>query len=321
MKSSSTLPGIAHTPFAQDVLHGLTKTPKKLPSKYFYDEMGDKLFQDIMRMPEYYLTDCEMEVFQLHKAQLLNTIGDAPFDLIELGAGDGAKTKVLLRYFLEKETRFQYRPVDISGNVLLQLESELKEDLPELTVDALEGDYFDVLSQISGSENRKVILFLGGNIGNFNVREATGFLKQLAEQLDPGDLLLTGFDLKKDPEIILRAYNDPAGVTAAFNLNLLSRINRELEADFDITQFKHWETYNPATGETRSYLISKSDQTVHIPALNLKVHFDAWEAISVELSQKYSLKEVETMAAMTGFTPVLHFFDSKQYFVDTLWRR
>lgn len=302
-------------------MHGLTRTPKQLPSKYFYDEAGDQLFQQIMAMPEYYLTDAELEIFEHHKHHLLEAIGHRPFDLIELGAGDGTKTKVLLRHFLEQGAQFRYRPIDISGNVLAQLESDLRDSLPDLPVDSLEGDYFDVLSRLSGEDIRKVILFIGGNIGNFRVRGATDFLRQLGEQLHPGDLLLIGFDLKKDPQTILDAYNDPAGITAAFNLNLLTRLNRELGGDFDREQFKHWETYNPATGETRSYLVSKREQTVHLKKLNIQVHFDAWEAIEVELSQKYSLKEIEAMAAMTGFHPQLHFFDRQHYFVDTLWEK
>lgn len=310
----------AQTQFAQDVLAGLSRIPKKLSSKYFYDETGDKLFQDIMNMPEYYLTDAEYEIFETHKHKILQLIGNKPFDLIELGAGDGTKTKVLLRYFLAKGADFQYRPIDISENVLLELEEDLKANVPDLRVKSLPGDYFKMLEKLNAAHGaRKVILFIGANIGNLTREDATAFLQKIQQNMDAGDFLLIGFDLKKDPQVILNAYNDPSGITAAFNLNLLQRMNRELSADFQVDSFKHWETYNPATGETKSYLVSTKKQAVHI--LDETFSFDAWEAIDVELSLKYSLSEIENLAKTTGFKVTQHFFDSNNYFVDTLWQK
>ena len=309
------------TAFAQDVLQGLSGIPKKLPSKYFYDEQGDKLFQQIMRMPEYYLTDCELEIFKNQKGRILQAIGQNHFQLLELGAGDGMKTKVLLRHFLEQGVDFQYQPIDISPNVLLELEESLRAELPQLNVKSLPGDYFKVLHELrSGSGQPKVVLFLGANIGNYTLGQAQKFLRSVAQELNPGDLLLTGFDLKKDPEVILSAYNDPAGITAAFNLNLLRRLNRELGANFELQDFKHWETYNPLTGETKSYIVSRKDQHIFIKALNRSFHFEAWEAIDVELSKKYSVPELETLAGQAGFSIQQHFFDKDNYFVDSLWR-
>jgi L-histidine Nalpha-methyltransferase len=311
---------IKNKQFLEDVLEGLSRTPKKLSSKYFYDETGDKLFQDIMNMPEYYLTDCEYEIFETHKQTLLDLIGEVPFDLIELGAGDGTKTKVLLRHFLAQDADFQYRPIDISENVLWDLEQDLNANLPELCVKSLSGDYFKMLEKLNAASGvRKVILFIGANIGNLTRELATEFLQHLHRTMAKGDLLLIGFDLKKDPQVILDAYNDSTGITAAFNLNLLHRINRNLDADFQVDAFKHWETYNPATGETKSYIVSTQKQTVHL--LNQTFHFDAWEAIDVELSQKYSLTEIENLAKATGFRALQHFFDTKNYFVDTLWEK
>lgn len=310
----------ADSQFVHDVLTGLARSPKKLSSKYFYDEQGDKLFQDIMQMPEYYLTDCEYEIFETHRQAILNTIGKKPFQLIELGAGDGYKTKVLLRHFLAQGADFQYRPIDISSNVLLELEHDLKQDLPELRVESLAGDYFEMLGKLSAdTKMRKVLLFIGANIGNLTREQAADFLKKLNQSMAKGDLLLIGFDLKKDPEIILQAYNDPAGITAAFNLNLLRRINRELGANFDLNAFKHWETYNPATGETKSYLVSMHKQNVIIQGQTIL--FDAWEAIDVELSQKYSLQETEELAERIGFKVVKHYFDRRNYFVDSFWKK
>ncbi len=309
------------TAFARDVLEGLSRTPKKLSSKYFYDERGDKLFQQIMRMPEYYLTDCELEIFESRKEAVLQAIGLDHFQLLELGAGDGMKTKVLLRHFLERGVDFQYQPVDISRNVLLELEESLQAELPGLRVKSLQGDYFKVLHELHGGSGKpKVVLFLGANIGNYTLEEARNFLTAIQAELNPGDLLLIGFDLKKNPDTILNAYNDPAGITAAFNLNLLRRMNRELGANFELQDFKHWETYNPANGETKSYLVSLKDQHVFIKELNRSFHFEAWEAIDVELSKKYSLSELESLAVQAGFTVQEHFFDKKRYFVDSLWR-
>lgn len=184
--------------FLTDVVEGLSRSPKKLFSKYFYDAIGDQLFQDIMNMPEYYLTNCEYEIFETHKQHLLNLIGEEPFDLIELGAGDGKKTKVLLQHFLEQGADFQYRPIDISANVLLDLVQDLKENLPELRVESLTGDYFEILKQLhQTSTTREVILFIGANIGNMTHEQSLNFLQHLHRTMSENDLLLIGFDLKK----------------------------------------------------------------------------------------------------------------------------
>lgn len=309
------------TLFETDVLEGLSASPKRLSSKYFYDAAGDKLFQDIMHMPEYYLTDKEFEIFQTHRQDILDRLPSGPFDLVELGAGDGFKTKVLLRHFLDAGRNFRYLPIDISKNVLKTLAQALKKELPTLEVLPGEGEYFRVLESLKEIGTcPKVVLFLGANIGNLSPENAQRFLRELNKSLHPGDMVLIGFDLKKDPQIIQNAYDDPAGITAAFNLNLLRRMNRELSADFQMDQFKHWETYNPITGETRSYIVSKSDQDVHFKSLNKTFHFDAWEAIEVELSLKYSIKEIDNLAAQTQFAPIHKFQDQQGYFVNVLWK-
>lgn len=311
------------TAFAQDVLKGLSRNPKKLSSRFFYDARGDELFQQIMRMPEYYLTDCEFEILESSKESILETFHGEPFDIVELGAGDGYKTKVLLRYLVEKKAAFQYLPVDISQNILDELEADLKKDLPKLDIESLQGDYFQVLKELSVRHHvRKLVLYLGSTIGNLGPEREQDFLRKVHDHMNPGDLLLIGFDLKKNPEVILAAYNDPAGITSAFNLNLLHRINRELDGNFDVENgFKHWETYNPVTGETRSYLVSQKEQEVHIGKLGRTFSFLAWEAIDVELSQKYHIGQIEELARATGFRVETHYFDSRKYFVDSLWER
>lgn len=310
--------------FALDVKNGLVESPKTLPSRYFYDEIGDDLFQKIMDLDEYYLTRAEFEIFVRQKGEILNSfLGDeSSFRLVELGAGDGTKTKVLLSYFLEREVPFTYSPIDISGNVLEQLEEDLSEELPALKVEPIVGEYFSALEELAANDTSKeVVLFLGSNIGNFDRASGVEFLTHIGENLSAGDMLLIGFDLMKSPEKILSAYNDKEGVTKAFNLNLLTRINNELGANFNVEDFDHFPTYDPLTGETKSHIISKKQQTVYIESLDESFSFDAWEAIHTEVSQKYSMKMIEAYAAEAGFEIVHNFMDSNQYFVDSLWRR
>ena len=310
------------TRFASDILAGLRGNPKTLSSKYFYDEAGDKLFQQIMEMPEYYLTRSEWKIFQTHRQNLLEKWEGQAFDLIELGAGDGTKTKILLHHFLEAGINFRYLPIDISTHALEALTQDLAREMPRLPVEGLQGDYFSVLEHLSKDKSRKkVVLFLGSNIGNFKQQEAKHFLRSLCEVISPGDQVLIGFDLKKNPATILAAYNDPTGITAAFNLNLLKRINRELKGNFDLEAFLHWETYNPLTGAAQSFLVSKKDQEVYLESEDTTIHFDAWEPISVELSQKFSLREIEFLSQYTGFRLIHNYLDSKGYFVDSLWEK
>ena len=307
--------------FIKDVLAGLSASPKKLQSKYFYDAAGDKLFQEIMNFPEYYLTNCEMEIFSEQTAAIVQTLTEnfESFDLIELGAGDATKSVFLLQELLSKKVDFTYLPIDISTNVIEQLEQNLPQKLPGLQMHGLNGDYFDMLKEASQLSSRpKVVLFMGSNIGNMPVKEAQQFCHALRHQLSPNDLLIIGFDLKKNPKTILAAYNDAAGITKNFNLNLLKRINRELEADFDLEQFDHYPTYDPATGACKSYLVSLKKQQVKLG--EHLIGFEENELIDMEVSQKYHLQETDTLAKQAGFEPVAHFFDGKKWFVDAVWK-
>ncbi|MCD4664901.1 MAG: L-histidine N(alpha)-methyltransferase, partial [Bacteroidales bacterium] len=273
------------TDFAKDTLEGLSASPKYLSSKYFYDEQGSKIFQDIMHMPEYYLTDCELEIFKTQKQNILNEfIGQGThFELVELGAGDGLKTKILLSHFLSQKASFKYTPIDISEEAVKNLVTNLKNEIPGLHVNGRIGDYFDLIKDFNvNGQTKKIILFLGSNIGNYNKQKSLGFLNQLKMVLNPQDQLFIGFDLKKDPGVILKAYNDPHGFTAAFNLNLLYRINRELDANFDLQNFKHHEVYDPQSGTAKSFLISRKNQEVNILSLNKTFSFEKWEPIFME---------------------------------------
>ena len=301
---------------------GLKSAPKYLPSKYFYDAEGDTLFQKIMRMPEYYPTRCEAEIFRKETAAISTAITGAStgWDLVELGAGDATKTIHLLRHLLERKQLFTYVPIDISRNIITHLQHSLPSQLPALSVKGLNGDYFRMLKQAYRlSARRKVILFLGSNIGNFTTEEAGAFVETLHELMVPGDQLLIGFDLKKHPSVILDAYNDQAGITKEFNLNLLRRINRELDADFDPACFDHFPTYDPLSGACKSYLVSLREQKAQIGGE--MIPFAKNEPIYMEISQKYALPEIDAMAEANGFTPTHHFFDSKTWFVDVLWQR
>lgn len=307
--------------FLNDVLAGLQAEPKFLSSKYFYDEKGDQIFQQIMEMKEYYLTDSEMEILQEQSAKLATFIsldGDA-FDLIELGAGDATKSIHLLKALLQAQLNFTYLPIDISAHVIADLEENLPKKLPDLQIEGLNGDYFKMLEKAKAMSNRrKVVLFMGANIGNMDLAEAENFCRDLREELSQNDLLIIGFDLKKNPQQILAAYNDPTGITRSFNLNLLNRINRELDGDFNISNFDHYASYDPETGACKSYLISLNDQRVNIG--DETIHFNKNEHIYMEISQKYSLEDIDALASKTGFTPMHRFFDRQEYFVDAVWK-
>ncbi|MTI40251.1 L-histidine N(alpha)-methyltransferase [Fulvivirga lutimaris] len=307
--------------FASDVLEGLSAQPKRLSSKYFYDQKGDELFQQIMALDEYYLTRTEYSILDQFKAQVLDQFksDNKPFNLIEFGAGDGYKTKVLLRHFLEQKANFCYMPIDISSNVLEQLETSLKVELPALNVTPICNHYFEALEELKEGKERNVILFLGSNIGNFTAEQADSFLKGLNAALKEDDILFIGFDLKKDPEVILNAYNDKQGVTAAFNFNLLDRINSELGGNFNTSQFRHYPIYNPMTGTTTSYLISEKEQTVEI--MDAAIHFRAWEPIHMEISQKYDQVMINEMAKKADFEIIDGFTDDKKYFLSSVWRK
>lgn len=306
--------------FCNDVLKGLTATNKFLQAKYFYDTAGDELFQKIMGSPEYYPTNCELEIFtqQTHElAQALIADG-SPFDLIELGAGDATKSTYLLRHLLGEQADFRYVPIDISGHVINYLKETLPATLPGLQLIGLTGEYFHMLKEAAElSPRRKVVLFLGSNIGNMPVAEAENFCMEMRNHLAKGDSVLIGVDLKKHPKTILNAYNDAQGYTRAFNLNLLTRINRELGADFDLSKFEHYAMYDPETGACKSYLISLAEQQVNL--CDQTIHFAKDEYIYMEISQKYTVAQTNDMAAFSGFKPVQHFYDSRNWFVDAVW--
>lgn len=309
------------TAFENDVYEGLRRHPKRLYSRYIYDEAGDKLFQQIMAMPTYYLTQTEFGILEEQKSaisQQFSAIGEA-FELYELGAGDGKKTKILLRELIHQGIPFTYRPIDISSHVLDVLEKAIIEELPKVDISPIQGTYFDTLREIKTQSTRpKVILFLGSNIGNLLHPQAVDFLRQLKDCMDPQDYLFVGFDQKKNPETILDAYNDPEGITAAFNMNLLVRINRELGGNFETDRFKHWESYDPETGTARSFLVATEAMKVRIEKLNLNIQLNAWETIHTEISQKYDAPTIDWLCEQAGLETVCFFSDQRQWYSNYL---
>lgn len=308
--------------FAEDVRKGLSSEKKFLLSKYFYDAQGSQLFKAIMNLKEYYPTRCEYEILSFHKANILSDFLNKEnfFELIELGAGDGFKTKILLNYFVEEGVNFKYMPIDISASALKELEESLRKEIPGLNIEGICDEYFKAMLKLKlFDHHKKVILFLGSTIGNFSDDEAFSFLKALNRSLNKDDIAVIGFDLKKNPVLIANAYNDKDGVTRAFNLNLLNRINSELEGDFDLSHFDHYPVYDPITGEAKSYLISTINQSVKIKKLELTFNFYAGEPIHTEISKKFAVSEIKSLAEASGFKIKDNFFDCRHYFVNSIW--
>jgi len=311
------------TQFANDVLRGLTSIPKQLSSRYFYDDEGSRLFMEIMKLPEYYLTRAELKIFteQTEAIYTVFAVGIEAIDLIELGAGDGTKTAVLIDHFLKKGLDFTYSPIDISQEANDALTAKFQKKFPGLSVQPHTGDYFKVLGSLkNGGGRRKVLMFLGSNIGNLSHEKALDFFRRIRAGMNENDRLFIGFDMQKDPRVIVKAYDDPNGVTAAFNLNLLARINRELGGDFDLGKFSHYAQYRPVECAARSFLISRERQTITIKALERSFDFEQWEPIFMEISQKYTHSMIDELASESGFAIETEFYDEENFYIDSLWR-
>ncbi len=322
MKTAEISPITATDEFRQHVIDGLNSEPKQISSRYFYDAEGDRIFQRIMAAPEYYLTRAEEEILREQTEDVLNALcGNArSFDLVELGAGDGTKTKHLLRQALSSGMEPVYRPIDISPNVLDQLGTALRKELPALHFEPIVAEYFQAMKQLSSTAGQhKAILFLGSNIGNLDRTRAIAMLRGIAEYLSSGDRLLIGFDLKKDPDTIRSAYNDAGGHTRDFNLNLLTRMNRELGCDADVSNFIHAPMYDPSSGCAKSYLLSTCDQVLHIPGAGSPVKLRKWEAIHTEISQKYDRRMIKDLAQGAGLRITAEFTDSAGLFTDVVF--
>lgn len=310
--------------FKKDVDTGLSAASKHLSSKYFYDKRGDELFIKIMHLPDYYLTRSELEIFQKKSHDIVDLLQVNPneyFELIELGAGDGLKTKELLKSLKDDNYKFDYFPIDISKNALNNLETSLSKELPTVSVKKKQGDYFEVLESFKDTQHPKVVLFLGSNIGNLDDNKAFEFIYKLGSNLGKNDKLLLGVDLIKPASIVLPAYNDKEGITAAFNLNLLHRINTELDANFNLAGFVHAPEYSEKDGIAKSYLVSTKTQTIAIKKLNKSFQFEKGEKIFTEISRKYNDEIIQKIIKHTDFNIQDRLTDSKKYFANYILNR
>ncbi len=310
--------------FGKEVKEGLEAPKKYLSSKWFYNVQGDALYNKITTLHEYYLTRCEREIIANNRnsisQQLLETGNN--IEIIELGGGDGSKAIQLLHSFESELHRISYQPVDISGNALTYLSEKVASVYSGLTIKPIEADFFATNWLAPKPENTtRLILFFGSTIGNFNEGIWQDLLTNITDQMLPSDYLLIGFDMLKDPQVIEAAYADSQGVTKAFNLNLLQRINDELGADFDLNCFEHHSFYNPYLQRAESYLLSEKDQTVTINELGITVPFYAWEAIHTEISRKFAPYEIVNAAMANNCTIVNTYTDSQGWFTDSLWRK
>jgi len=306
--------------FAIDVLTGLSSHQKSISAKYFYDDIGSELFQKISQHQDYYLTKTEFVILQEVGAIIPEIIKKPEIDIIELGAGDGHKSKLIIDSFLNKGCKVNFYPIDISEKAM-QLLGENLAVSEKLNIHGIVADYFTSLNHLKKiSNNKKLVLFLGSNIGNFNKSQSRYFLKKLWLSLNASDYVLIGYDLKKDTHILNKAYNDADGLTEAFNLNLLSRINQELGGNFDVSKFQHYGFYNPTLEDMESYLISLEEQEIYISALEKNFHFEKFEPMHLECSYKFSPSDIAYLASHTGFHVEQHFSDEKNYFIDALWR-
>ena len=308
---------------ALSVLEGLSKQPKGLPSVLFYDDKGSELFKQIMRLDEYYPTECEAEILRTHGADIAAYLKNENFNIVELGCGDGAKTILLLNHLIKMSANFSFVPLDISEAAVEFLIENLKKEYGDIPFDiqGLVAEYFEGLTWLNeNAQARNFVMFLGSNIGNFNRSTALRFLRQLWYSLNPGDLVLIGFDLKKDLDILYDAYNDSKGITKEFNFNVLDRINEVLGGDFDRKEFQHQGLYNVQSGAMESYLISQKRQTVTLKELGKSFEFKPWEPMHMEYSYKYLRDDIEDLAQSTGFEILENYSDPKGYFIDSLWR-
>lgn len=300
--------------FTEDVANGLGAHPKALPSKYFYDDLGSALFDAIMKLPEYYLTGAETEILRDCGWEIVRVL-DEPVEFLELGSGSAAKTRFLIEEALRAQGTLRYSPIEISIDALRASSTSLVDRYPGLSVCGYAGDYFSVLSSNALKFERRVLaMLMGSNIGNYEPREAARLLQLVAGALRPGDALLLGADCKKDRKTLELAYDDPTGVTAAFDKNLLARINRELGGSFDLTTFDHVARYDEVRGAVDSFLRSRVAQDVVVTALDAPVRFESGESIHTESSYKFDEASIAALASAAGFTLRRTWYDRARRF-------
>lgn len=297
----------------QDVIQGLTKKPKNLPAKYFYDDRGSELFEQICELPEYYPTRTEAAILRQYAPEIAQITGDC--ELIELGSGSSTKTRLLLDAYHTEENACKYVPIDVSQGILKASIIQLQQEYSGIQIEGLVGSYEQALAHFEPRAwPRRMIFFLGSSIGNFNPSECDRFLNQLTAVLHPGDYFLLGMDLQKPKPILEAAYNDSQGVTAAFNLNMLSHLNWRFQGNFDPNLFTHQAIYNQEETQIEMYLTCQKSQIVHLEKLDLTVTFEAGESMLTEISRKFNLAIMQQELESKGLKTVRIFTDPQNLF-------
>ena len=304
---------IALPDYADEVVRGLISRQKTLPCKLFYDDLGSDLFERITELPEYYPTRIELEILQESSGEIADAAGPG-VSIVELGAGTATKTGTLLHAFARRQMRVKYFPVDISAAALAAAQKRMRKDCPSALVYPVIADFsngFNFLQNISG---RKLVLYLGSSIGNFDGKDAVALLRKVRDRLSPGDALLLGTDMVKGADILVPAYDDAQGVTAEFNKNILRRLNREFDGDFDLDSFRHVAKWNPSRSRMEIFLESTRAQVAVLRTLRTRVKFTAGERIHTENSYKYTLQMVERMLCASGFKLEKTWYDRRRWF-------
>lgn len=310
---------VVASPIAAEVYEGLMKRPKSLPPKLFYDAAGSELFERITELPEYYLTRTERSILAHNASEIISAVG-SEMKLIELGAGTAAKTRLLIGAALERQQHLDFYPIDVSRSALNEAVAHLNGDYRGLRVIPIVDDYSRGLGQLSKLPGRKLLLYLGSSIGNFEPMQAGGMLRMMRSSLHAGDALLLGTDMVKPSDVLVPAYNDADGITAAFNRNILSHINRELDADFHPDRFIHVAIWNAACSRMEMYLESTRPQVIHLRQLDTRIHINKGERIHTENSYKFTEPIVNAILEMAGFVRERTWSDEKGWFALHLAR-
>jgi len=313
MATSKQLQHAVDPAMAREVRDGLGTTPKRLPCKLLYDDVGSALFEQITELPEYYLTRTERAIFEDYASEMLEAAGPS-LTLVELGAGTANKTRILIEELLQRQTRALFYPIDVSPAALNEAVTQMAAQFPQLRVNPVVADYSGGVPALSRISGRKLVLFIGSSIGNYDPPEAIAMLRRIRRSLRGGDALLLGTDLAKSAKILVPAYDDAQGVTAEFNKNILGRLNRELDADFDLDAFRHVALWNKHCSRMEIYLESTTAQSVFIPAIDMDVRFAAGERIHTENSYKYTAEMVEEILRESGFRLEQTWSDLKGWF-------
>ena len=300
------------------VLEGLSRERTTLPCRFFYDDRGSALFEQICRLPEYYPTRTERAILECHAGEMIEAAGGSDLALVELGCGSAGKTRLLIAAALARQSTLHYVPIDISRDFLHFSAEELMKEYPTLSITAIAAEYDDALEVLPSHGGPRLILFLGSNIGNFERDEATAFLRRIRGRMEAGDRLLVGVDLVKDRGVLEAAYNDAAGVTAAFNKNLLRRINRALGGDFDLEQWEHRAPWVPESSRIEMWLVSRRAQTVTLEGRAFP--FRAGEGVHTENSHKHTREGFAALCGEAGLSVEARWTDAREWFAVFLLR-